>query len=207
MKIFEKYKKKWLEKSIYNKIGDGIFVVLIVLLIIPSSRFKLMGFVSGIRAEIVQPTEIKSNDTLKLTENDYLWQLKSITGEDVNLLKFKEKVLFINFWATWCPPCVGEMPGIQNLFNEFKNNEAVQFIILTNEDPEKVKTFLKKYNYTLPFFTSIYKTPDVFETNTIPATYVISSDGKIVVKEFGAANWDGEKSINLIKKLIKDSYK
>ena len=136
----------------------------------------------------------------KLSDNDYLWKISNLQGEDFNLGDFKGKVIFLNFWATWCPPCRAEMPGIQDLYNDYK--DKVSFILVSNETPGKIIPFLNSKSFNLPVYTPLYQTPQIFESNSIPTTFIISKDGKIVLKDTGAKKWDGQKARILLDKLI-----
>ncbi len=136
----------------------------------------------------------------KLSDNDYLWKISNLQGEDFNLGDFKGKVIFLNFWATWCPPCRAEMPGIQELYNDYK--DKVSFILVSNETPGKIIPFLNSKSFNLPVYTPLYQTPQIFESNSIPTTFIISKDGKIVLKDTGAKKWDGQKARILLDKLI-----
>ncbi len=193
-----KYKKK----SLKAKISDAVFIVFIIAMLTPSGRLAIGGFVNRIKSMIIQPSVKSENNAVQLNDSDYNWQLSDINGQIINLSQYKGKVLFINFWASWCPPCVGEMPAIQDLYDIYKNDKRIQFLMLTNDSPEKVNTFLKKRDYKFPVYFYSVRPPTVYTSNVIPTTFIISKDGKIIVKETGASNWNGEKITKLIKKLI-----
>lgn len=198
---FQAYLKK---KSTFGKISDLIFIALIVALFIPNSRVAIGGFVNRIKSMIIEPSIEKHGDEKILSVDDYYWELININGNKVNLKDYQGKVIFLNLWATWCPPCVGEMPGIQELYDTFKDNEDVVFLLVSNESTEKVNTFIEKKSYTFPVYTTEYQSPKVFLSQSIPTTFVISKDGKIKIKETGAVNWGGSKMESIINDLIKE---
>ena len=73
------------------------------------------------------------------------------SGSVKSLLSYSGKILFINIWATWCPPCRAEMPGIQDLYNEFENSSDIQFIMLSvDDDPNIAQKFIDNKNFTFP---------------------------------------------------------
>lgn len=200
----KKYIQKWKSKSLWSKIADIVFLALIIALITPGGRLTVGSFVNKIKSNIINPS-INSEDELKtLSENDLNWILYDLEGEILNLSDFKDKVIFINVWATWCPPCVGEMPGIQKLYDKYKNNQNIKFFLISNENIENVKKFIKKKNYTFPVYISETNSPDAFKTSSIPATFLISKNNKIIINETGALKWSGEKMINVVEKLIKE---
>tara|TARA_R110002050_G_scaffold286121_2_gene436383 strand:- start:183916 stop:184368 length:453 start_codon:yes stop_codon:yes gene_type:complete len=88
------------------------------------------------------PTELKSDDQRVLL--DYNWQLSSQDRVAHNFNEYNDKVVVLNFWATWCPPCVAEMPSFQKLYNDY--GDRVTFLFLATDEEEKVASFLKKNN-------------------------------------------------------------
>ncbi len=201
----EKFQTYWNKKTTLGKISDVIFIALIVALFIPNSRVAIGGYINRVKSMIIEPSLEKHGDEQVLGLNDYSWELEDILGNNVNLQNYKGKVIFLNLWATWCPPCVGEMPGIQQLYDKFKDNEEVEFLLVSsNESPQKVKTFIEKKSYTFPVYTTQYPSPKVFFSQSIPTTFVISKDGKIKIKETGALNWGGSKMEGIINDLINE---
>jgi len=202
MKSINERIKTYKKKSIWSKVTDIIFITFIIALFIPSSRLAIGGFVNRIKSMIIQPSEIETTDEQRLSENDYKWELSDIHGSTFKFENTKDKVIFLNFWATWCPPCVGEMPEIQKLYDTYKNNDNIVFLIVTSEDIKAVQNFLSKRDYNFPVYLSKYRPPEIFNSQSIPTTFIISKDGTIKVKEKGAQNWSGEKTIDIINKLI-----
>ncbi len=198
---FQEYLKK---KSLWGKISDIIFILLIVALLIPGSRLAIGGFVNRIKALIIQPSVEEKGSEQVLSSRDYDWQLEDINGKVINLQDFKGKVIFLNFWATWCPPCVGEMPEIQALYDIFKDKPDIQFIMVSNEDVQTVNNFIEKRAFTFPVYTSKFRSPDVFYSQSIPITFLISKDGRIIIKETGASKWSGKKTQSTINKLLNE---
>ncbi len=196
---FQDYLKK---KSVFGKISDLIFIVFIVALFIPGSRLAISGFINSVKAKIIEPSIEKVSEERTVNFNEINWQLTNLEGSAVNFKDFKGKVIFLNFWATWCGPCIGEMPGIQKLYDKYKDNENIEFVIVSNENFSTVNSFIKKKGFTFTVYTSQYKNPEIFSSNSIPVTYIISKIGKIKVKETGAVNWGGKKTEGIINDLI-----
>lgn len=118
----------------------------------------------------------------------------------ISLEEFRGKYILINLWATWCPPCRAEMPTLQNLYEEIDTSK-VQFVMISlDRDPNVAKEFIEKYGYDFPSFRLAGNLPDVYESTTIPTTYIITPGGKIAAKEVGMANYDNDK----LKTLFKD---
>lgn len=125
----------------------------------------------------------------QISDEAYDWQL---TGTDSNAYGFTEskgKVVFLNFWATWCGPCLKEMPDIQKLYDDY--GDKVDFLLVTQEETAKVDVFLQKKEYTLPiYFTETQDIPEEIASKSMPTTYIIDTSGKIVLAETGAKDWN-----------------
>ena len=105
--------------------------------------------------------------------------------------RFKGKTVFLNIWATWCGPCVGEMPSIAKLAeNPLLKGKNIEFVCAATDDSvAKVIEFVrdKKWPMTMLHARSL---PPVFQTESIPATYIIAPGGRVVAAEVGANDWD-----------------
>jgi peroxiredoxin len=198
----EKIKAYWQNKSTWNKISDVLFIALIVTLLIPEGRMAFGGFVNRVKAMVLNPSV--QTDVQILNDSDYNWQLTDLEGGAVDLKDYKGKVVFLNLWATWCPPCVGEMPEIQELYDHFKDNDQIAFLLVSNESTAKVQSFIDKREFTFPVFTTQQRSPEVFATRSIPTTFIISKNGQIKVRETGAYNWGGSKTKGIIEELLKE---
>ncbi|MBN1252496.1 MAG: TlpA family protein disulfide reductase [Bacteroidales bacterium] len=202
MNIKEKVKNYYSKKSKFSIFSDIIFAAFIIALIIPQSRVEVIALINKARVLVLQPSVEDNDEIISLTDNDYNWSAKNINGETVELSELKGKVIFVNLWATWCPPCIAEMPSIEKLYNIYKDNDKIAFLIVSNEDEEKVKAFMEKRGFKFPVYVSNFKLPQVLSTESIPTTFLVSKSGKIVVKQVGATNWHGDKMQSIVNKLI-----
>lgn len=124
---------------------------------------------------------------------DFNFPLISISGERLSLDDFEGKTIFLNFWATWCPPCIAEMPNIQDLYESLSANEEIVFIMLSlDEDPQTARAFLDRKKYTLPVYFPAGRQPGVYNSSVVPTTYIISPDGNIVSEKRGMAKYNSE---------------
>ncbi|MEA2042106.1 MAG: TlpA disulfide reductase family protein [Bacteroidota bacterium] len=195
-------KENWQKKNLFGKITDILIILFIVSLFIPQSRMVVGGFINRVKAMIIAPSKEAKENIISLTDSDYNWLLTDMNGKEVSLKDSQGKVIFVNLWATWCPPCVGEMPELQELWDKFETNENFALYLITNEDHATVQSFLDKREYNFPIYISKYKSPEPFQSRSIPTSYIISKTGKIIVKETGAANWGGKKTEKLIRNLM-----
>jgi thiol-disulfide isomerase/thioredoxin len=135
---------------------------------------------------------------------DYVWTLKSLDGTDVSLESARGKVIFVNVWATWCGPCVAEMPSLQRLHERVRGDD-VFFAFVTQEPTDVAKAFLEKHKLTLPVFTMTGELPPAFKRKGIPSTFVVSKRGAIAFSHVGAARWDDARTIGFLDELIRGS--
>lgn len=146
------------------------------------------------------PQTAENPDSALLTNASvYLSALTDLEGKAVTM--DEDKLIFLNVWATWCGPCNMEMPGIQKLYNQYKDHKKIDFYIVSDEDAETVNPFIARKGYQLPFYQFTGAYPPALDGNAIPRTYIIYK-GKIIAEETGASQWDRPEVIALIEKQL-----
>jgi thiol-disulfide isomerase/thioredoxin len=126
----------------------------------------------------------------------------NISGTVITVSSLKGKVVFLNFWATWCPPCLAEMPGINDLHKQFLNSNDVVFIMADADGDLAASTaFLQTRNYDLPLYKAASNIHADLFAGTLPTTIVINKKGEIVFKETGAVNYNTKLFSDFINKL------
>lgn len=150
------------------------------------------------------PSTEKPEREFSLNDEMMAVELKGYNGTpDANLSGFRGKVVFLNFWGSWCPPCVAEMPGIQKLY-EAKGKD-VAFVLITMKDkPEKFVPFLQEHRYSMPVYEANSLLPKVLIPGSFPTTYIINKKGEVVLKEIRSADWNSLQVNELIDKLLKE---
>ncbi|MEZ4886828.1 MAG: TlpA disulfide reductase family protein [Chitinophagales bacterium] len=134
---------------------------------------------------------------MKLSKID----LVDLEGKEVHLEDLKGKPIFLNFWATWCPPCRQEKPAMERA-RQILEKEGFQFVMISQEDIEVIK----KFHHAKPYGFKYLKTMDnikllgVFE---IPQTYVYNSDGEVVFEHTGMMNWDSPETLQMLREVVK----
>lgn len=137
--------------------------------------------------------EVTTTDGPALTETNYDLSLITPRGKQHKLNDFKGKVLFVNVWASWCPPCVAEMPTIESLYHEVSDNGDIQFLLISlDEEPEKAVTFMKSRDFPMPYYFPTSGMPEIFQSPYIPSTYVVSKEGKVIFKKEGIADYSSD---------------
>jgi thiol-disulfide isomerase/thioredoxin len=133
---------------------------------------------------------------------DYRWVLRDLQDAPVPFEKYKGRVVFLNLWATWCPPCVAELPAIANLASNPRLKDVAFLCVSTDESPEAVRSFLQDKNWPMTILRAT-DVPKAFATEAIPATFVIAPDGRVVAAEVGAAQWDDPSVVDFLEGLSK----
>lgn len=183
-----------------SKRNNIVFLLILALLIIPETRQTLQVLLHKGLKYINQSALIKKEDRISVTHTN--WQLKSDANTTLDFRDTEGKVVFINFWATWCPPCIAEMPNLQALYNDYK--EKVVFLFVTSDDIETVEKFKTKKEFNFQVFTPLNDVPKELTTRSIPRTFIINRLGEIVVDESRAVDWNSIKIRNQLDQLLSE---
>jgi cytochrome c biogenesis protein CcmG, thiol:disulfide interchange protein DsbE len=121
------------------------------------------------------------------------FSVRTETGQTVSLPDFKGKVLVLNFWASWCPPCVQETPSLSAFAAAYANKGVVVLGISVDKDEKAYRAFLERFR---PNFLTVRELQihEEYGTNIYPETYIIDSHGKVVRKIVDVADWPGNPS-------------
>lgn len=176
-----------------------LFVLFIVLLIIPQTRAPIQVGVNRLIAFSPSTVSEAKRDQL----NDYNWQMRGMGGNRYNLTDAQGEVVIINLWATWCPPCIAEMPSFQKLYDEYGQN--VTFLFVSNEEPATISSFLERHQYELPIYQPLSAGPERLQSRSLPTTYVLSRSGEIVVEKTGVADWNASSFHKVLDDLIQEA--
>jgi len=145
-------------------------------------------------------TKTDSNNTTKVIPNVIKtkaidFKLKDLNGKEMSLSDLKGKKVFLNFWATWCPPCKEEMPEIQKLYEETKNSGVVIVAVEIGEPLITVKSFIDSNKYSFKILLdSDQGVSSKYNIASIPTSYFIDVDGNIISKKIGGMNIDEMRS-------------
>ena len=206
-------------KAIYNKIpGWTITLAVFGILYLTGLHTEAIGQVqrlllaTGIKnADMPEPlTATRANEA---PETGILepagmvgsgFQMIDLNGRTVNFESLKGKVIFMNIWATWCPPCLAEMPNIQSLYSKV-GSDKVAFVMLSVDEGgmNKVKKFIRKKGFNFPVYMPASAFPQDFESPALPTTFIISPEGRIVAKQEGMAEYDTREVRDFLLSMVK----
>jgi peroxiredoxin len=189
------------------------------IILMTASLLILMGFI--FLSKDVNPLSLAARDASRKTDrlfsdlgvvpHPYLTvpidsALKNLNGETIRLSDFRGNIVFLNFWTTWCPDCLIEMPSMQKLHMRLKDKKFVMVAVNLKESAETVKKFFEKYGLT--FIALLDSTGDVgtlMGIRAIPTTLIIGKKGKILGMVMGPRKWDSGKSVALFEHLINNN--
>ena len=189
MKKNKNTKKTWIQ--------NGVFACIIITLYATGLHTEVIGFVQrGVLAtglmnpNVNEITHKKDSETItEYAKANLNVRLMDADGKITSLADLKDKVIFLNYWATWCPPCIAEMPSISKLHKEMGNDIA--FILLSfDKNFETAKDFDKRKGYNLPIYTLVGNLPAMLQSSALPTTYIIDTDKNIVLAHEGMANYN-----------------
>ena len=177
-----------------------LFAIFIILLIIPQTRTPIQVAINKVKLLVWSPSIEDEEDQIQIEAFGYA--LKNVEGFDETLEIGKGKITFISYWATWCPPCLAELPSIEGLYQDY--GDKINFLLITNEKSEVVMPFMNKKNYKLPVYIAQMNPPQELAHKNIPTSFLIDAQGKIIIKETGSADWNSKKVRRLLDGLLKN---
>lgn len=185
-----------MKKLFSNQWANIIFIVIILVMLIPQTRKpiaivfnKLIAFSPSVTAE----------EEREMLES-YDWTLETKDGKKVNFSETKGEVIIVNYWATWCPPCIAEMPSFQELYADY--GDRVAFYFISGEDHETTNNFLKRKGYRFNSYRMLSADPKPLNGYTLPTTFVIDKKGAIVINKVGAADWNSQNFRSTLEQLL-----
>lgn len=190
------------KKNIKKYIANGIFILILgLILFVPSAKaLVIQGLMKvGLFNPDVTTEQVAANPSLDL-------RFKDRQGKIVTLNDLKGKVVFLNFWATWCPPCLAEMPSINKLYEQHKNNKDVIFVMVdADSNLEKSLGYMNARKYSMPVYQMASSVPEQIFAGSLPTTVVFDKQGRVSFKHEGAANYNSKKFVEFMEKLRKST--
>ena len=158
--------------------------------------FAFKDRIAAFASKQLLPPPITLNQTA-----DYNWTVQSMTGQEFDLRTLQGKPVFLHLWSADCIPCRSEIESINNLYAQFAD-KGVAFACIARAGIEEVPDVIAQYGMRAPVYTFEGARPAPFNDDSVPATYIVASDGRVVFKHLGAAKWDDVGVAGLLTQLI-----
>lgn len=186
-----------LSKRQYSNIFSIAFILLFLF---TPLRFHLGVYMNKliVLTPFTTPSTLEDNEQVILESYD--WKLLDDSGIQYDFEDERGKVVFINFWATWCPPCVAELPSLQKLYDVY--GDKITFLFIASDEVENVNAFMDKKGFTFPVRYKKSEYPDGLEHTSIPTTYIIDKLGKIVLEKSAVADWNSKEVHGILEELL-----
>lgn len=193
--------KNWLRKNGFTVI---LTIVFIIILVNKDAKAWLMRQVAstGILNSSISESKETQNNSTKVSYAGFM--LKNEDGKIIDTSALQDKVVFINFWASWCPPCRAEFPSVQKLYDQYKNNPDMVFLTVNLDDNVALgKSYLKEKGFTVPFLVPAGPIPAVLYSGSLPTTIVLDKKGEIRLHHKGLADYSKNSFYKQIDELLK----
>lgn len=133
------------------------------------------------------------------------FELQDLSGATRRLSDFRGKVVFLNFWATWCGPCRFEMPSMEKLYRRLKDEGLEILAVNLQEDRSSVEQFVDEYGLSFPvLLDTTGRIGATYGARSIPTTYIVDREGFVIAGTIGTREWDTEEYIRFFEKLLAD---
>ena len=182
----------------------------LVILLVVLNYTGLIGSISSATQSAILKTGLLDAevDVSRSEIFNYDFTIKDLAGNKFSFSQYKGKVVFVNLWATWCGPCRAEMAGIQKLYSSIAS-DSISFVMLSldrDTDQEKVVKYVNTKGFTFPVYLPSGRLTEQLSVPSIPTTFVIGKDGRIVAKEVGTTNFNTDKFKKFLKQLKEERH-
>jgi len=187
-------------KFIKSNISNILFATAALIIFLSADARTIL--IQGLMSTGLYNAKAPSSNLTKSKSIPYDLSFKSENGDILNLAENKGKVYFINFWATWCPPCRAEMPSINSLQSKISHKDKVNFIMVDVDNKIKSSVnYMTKHNYQLKVYSTLSTIPENIFSGTLPTTLIVGPNGDIVFQHSGMADYDTKEMLNFINTL------
>ena len=193
MKMLKRQWETFKAKSLWGKFTDLLFVGFIVMVLLPDGRifFQRAILATGLFSRL----DVNTEEALSPAELNMA--LVDADGQALTLADFVDRPVFLNYWATWCPPCNAEMPSIIDAMQALE--DEVHFVLVTAEDPAVVEPFLVRKAWDIPVYYLASQPQGALQYNSLPTSLVINGRGIVIHRSEGMRNWSSDAMLELLK--------
>ena len=194
---------KWLLK---NKSDIFLWGFILIILFSPNAK-------SWVLRQIMRTgffnAQIENTDSLKPDSNNKIseFYFSNEQGEVKSIEELRGNVIFINFWASWCPPCRAEFPSILSFYNQYKNKDNIYFLFINEDkDVHSAQKYLTKEKYHIPIFRLQSSISDKIYSGVLPTTLIVDKSGHIRLRHEGFSNYDSKRFFTQIDNLLQEPF-
>jgi cytochrome c biogenesis protein CcmG/thiol:disulfide interchange protein DsbE len=145
--------------------------------------------------DLVRPSRVRAAED---------FTLPALGGRTFRLAEQRGKVVLVNFWATWCPPCLEEMPAMERLWRKHKDAGFVLVAVSVDTDPQKVVPFVAEHKLTFPIaFDSKMAVADKYGVRALPSSFILGREGELAALALGPRRWDNKASHRLVEAMAR----
>jgi thiol-disulfide isomerase/thioredoxin len=189
--------------KVWNTLKPWLIIAIVMVLLRYAGLLSGISYLTGSALMHTGALDAEIKEPAVARKFNYNFKIRDLQGSVRDVESFKNKIIFLNVWATWCGPCRMEMPSIQSLYNRM-DTSRVAFMMLSVDRPqdlEKVQSYVRDKEFTFPVYVPVGELPALLQVNSIPTTFIIAPDGKIVSSESGATNYDTAEFERFLKSL------
>jgi peroxiredoxin len=152
-------------------------------------------------AEAMKELDLVRPSRSKLAED---FSLPTPAGGTFKLAEHRGKVIMVNFWATWCPPCLEEMPAMDRLYRQHRDAGFVLVAVSVDADPKKVTPFVTQHKLTFPVgLDPRMDLANAYAVRALPSSFFVGRDGSLAALAIGPRAWDGDAAHSLVEELAR----
>ena len=167
-------------------------------------QIRFLLFLPLIFFGVAAASPIKNLQEMKEREKAPAFTLTNLEGKKVKLGDFRGKIVFLNFWASWCDPCREEMPGMEKLYRDLGNEDFVILGVNIKETKEKALKFAADLKISFPLLLDRDGNVGLlYGAWGLPTTYIIGKKGEVIARAFGPAPWDSRESYEYFRLLLR----
>ncbi|MGO3183545.1 MAG: TlpA family protein disulfide reductase [Aequorivita sp.] len=191
-----------------NIIEYGLFAVIVLGIYFSGIHTEIIGFAQrgllatgAMNPDVEQKDEAPKTVSAPATKADFNMKLVNSKGETVSMEQFRGKTIFINFWATWCPPCVAEMPGINDMYNDIDKDKIEVLMVSFDQKFDKAIQYKDKNEFDFEIYAPAAAIPRMYNSPSIPTTFIINSKGELAFTHKGMADYNRDDFKEFLRSL------
>jgi thiol-disulfide isomerase/thioredoxin len=187
-------------KKLNAVLNIALVIALLLFLIVPDAKSWVMKQLInvGLFNARIQKEPVKKDSFDKRVDYAFI----DAAGKPIGRDSLIGKIVFINFWATWCPPCRAEMPSLQSLYNKLRHDPDFVFLFVSEDESfEDAISYFRQRKFDMPLVRSTGEVPQALYTGTLPTTIILGRSGEVIYKHEGMANYNTSRFIEELTAL------